>query len=545
MICLNDDELSSIFRHLAKIAPGRGSDFQRERIVSCRHVLRFSASSKTARSAFAADVQLIHEVKLRKQNDTILPSFSQQHSQQHEFPYSHQNLQELFTKVQIKALKKCEYCLVLNSKLGRRRITAAKKDIMKATNHRLLNLQEEGSNILVAVAAEGGVFYSIARSKTSLDGREVLCARRVSSTGELLCETVLDDKRRPVYLACSQRGDACAFIDERSTDQDPDLMDLSRIFVVSKGRIILIDSSESRAQDGVLDLPGVSNPQAIWFKSDGSICVAWSTGFVEPHGIDVQNGSEVTQDERYTISSHKIIDDESVQFITCFGPFNGRLVSVSADRTGDRVVALIQQQQIWVNDSKFRAHLHLSETCARLQHSGLSKDLCAASISPSGNVVVCLARSENLNLLVEVLDLDVDSAYRPIIAKTVPQLSGPFADQSSDEEDEEDEGEGAVEAGPSQTAFVFGTEFLPFSLSFTSCNSFVMISDNRSLFGARPTKFAIVLVDLRSRRSSILKLLPFFHASFRSFPKELFWRNDGVWIHKSNGEILRLHRPPL
>ncbi|MGZ0213643.1 MAG: hypothetical protein ACKVI4_14320 [Actinomycetales bacterium] len=290
-------------------------------------------------------------------------------------------------------------------------------------------------------------------------------------------------------------------------------------------------------------IPPVDVPAAVWWTPDNVLMVAWSTTEVHPIGTDEHDGVNVREDERYVVASYVLTEDGEFELDNWCGPYYGRLISISADRMGTRLVALVRQRARRKPETHYVARVHVHAGARDLTHSqvwkgdgkgggpnGLDWGPSAAGISPSGDCIVVVHGTLGA-VVAEVFSLDQFDRYGRVGARALTEwlrLDG----------DRPHTGDHAVK--------------LRYRVGFSPCGRFATVHDQRARWGYNFTGYTSVTMDLSQRRSSWTRCAcqPMGYTEYAasrtgwcrhggpSTMRGLDWTAGGVWVLASRGALL-------
>jgi len=287
----------------------------------------------------------------------------------------------------------------------------------------------------------------------------------------------------------------------------------------------------------------LTNPVAIWWTLEGALRVAWSTTEVHPTGTDGHDGKRVEAWERYLIASY-VHDAEhgGMTLDDCCGPFWGRLISVSADESGERCVAYVRQRPLCKAEAHYVAMVHHRGCAEALSHphvwkgdrkgggpAGYDWGPSAVGISPRGDCVVVVHRTLG-TVTAEIFTLDAEMRYVRVGACALTEWLRLDGDRPRT-------GDNAVK--------------LRYRVGFSPCGRFATVVDQRARWGYEFTGYTCVTMDLsQRRRDARIACQPMGYsersgtayvdhtALVPSTMRGLEWTHGGAWVLASSGALL-------
>lgn len=547
-----DDTVVHILEYLLRIPPYHvGEAWQRARRETARDVAALTATCKQLRRVLVQTPRLYAELLARGVTD-VQPLCTDDAR-----PYVRQLAREQNSACQFRALRYTDDQMAFHCAgvcCGAARDAAERKIRKSALSDRdpaLHPLTSRGGDL--AAAADVPTCYVRTQRQRGAGAEMVRYIRSqdggVAATHKL--DTTLEDGSAPDVwcMAASHDGAMLAWAIPNNagrvfptTDFRHAILTL-RVWIPSTNRVVHLFEDFELARD---DPHGVEAdvPAAVWWQPDDVLMVAWSTTEVHPIGTDEHDGGPVRPWERYVLAAYTLPEDGGQPVLEdCHGPYYGRLITVSADHSGRRFVALVRQRAQRKHETHYVARVHAASCATDLTHSqvwkgdgkggganGLDWGPSATGISPAGDCVVVVHRTLG-TVVAEVFSLNQDDCYGRVGACALTEwlrLDG----------DRPHTGDHAVK--------------LRYRVGFSPCGRFATVHDQRARWGYNFTGYTSVTMDLSQRRSSWTRCAcqPMGYTEYAasrtgwckyggpSTMRGLDWTGGGVWVLASKGALL-------
>ena len=545
---LDDDTVLMLLLCLAEISPdAEGAKWQRARASTARNI--YALCTTCTRLWHVLDgIGLLLRVELIGRAATdVFPRV-----RGCGYPSAAQRLREKASLERIKVLRGCETAMAFHC--ASKHCSCARRDACSGYNFKIKSI--ERSRVSLMSSAKSTALCYISLQTLMSNGRIKQVIRLVNSLGTVVAETSDEQTPAPFSMSASPNGARVAYVvttDELTTDSVGGGIERLCVWdALGTGFITMhgVDMPcEWMANEGSLTLTRhpVAHPLNMWWTDSTTLVVAWSTTFVHPSGMDAENGGYVMPTERYILCTYDVSNPGSLEYIEAVGPFFGRLVSISATDSGDRVVALVRINPLRQHESHYHAVVHYQGQQVPMRHPSIWKGKgkgpggrdwgpSAVGISPMGDAVVCMHRTLG-SVLVEVMDLDRGGEYVSTNSRDITEwfsrndLTEDDLMKQWHEEDEEDESE-----------YMLNKVKLPYAVGFSDCGSFASIVDRRPIHGSTAPHYSTVLINVSHRRKQRdLKAVPLFRERY-SVVKSLEWRACGIWTQARRGLLLLSER---
>lgn len=321
----------------------------------------------------------------------------------------------------------------------------------------------------------------------------------------------LQDVSAPLFVRSSPTGERAVWISAKH-DMGEDADEPTAFSVVN-----VWDGLETSTLDQPLESTCMSAQDAWFVRADDDsemLAVAWSSDFLHPSGHRV--GSNATADGPcYVFCTYSFSSDGTPvlcnQGMLCT---EGALVSVSPSRTGREAIALVKKKN-GVTPSRRITVLHdvVEERFLHIKNCSVMRGPLCCTFSPSGDCVATLCRTHNA-LEVQVSVRTNETVFTPVQTFDVTHF---LALVPAEEDKDEFPTPDLVKA--------------PYFLSFSPCGRFVVVHDQKPLFGERATNHGLVVLDtsLRLSQKRSLRPLPLF-ATAEQAPRSMEWRSNGIFV---------------
>ena len=271
------------------------------------------------------------------------------------------------------------------------------------------------------------------------------------------------------------------------------------------------------------------NAQACWWTSDHELAVCWSTQYLEPDLPHNAHGwvSPVTATSCYQFATYSHSPDNDAWVLNgTLGPFDGLPSAVSATRSGEEVVAVVQRRHgpktpaayVVFHNIQTGKFSQVDPSAAwRLNAHGFadhSQGPIAATLSPNGDCALCLHKTR-AGLVLEILT----RAGRDVFVTTgLHDVSQHIAIADTD----------SYTGLPALRA--------AFAIAFSPCGRYATILDQHPYWGRMQNKCSLLVVDLALRYSSQLVCTP-MASSIQTPLRSLFWNRAGILTQPKFGAL--------
>lgn len=265
----------------------------------------------------------------------------------------------------------------------------------------------------------------------------------------------------------------------------------------------------------------VLSVQDVWFRDpeeykfdDVMLVVAWSTEFYHSSGHFVGSNALVLEGPQYMFSSY-FLDHETLEHPeheSTSWAYNGSLLTCKPCSKGNKVLTLTKQSSIL---NGFRCvHLHdiIKCRCLAVEQTYIEcgeKGPVAASISPSGDVVVVICKTQK-SVKATVCWKTAEAIFTRVANVDITPWLGLYSGDDAD----------------------FPSDLVKASvdIQFSPCSRFFAVVDRHPLFGAKPEGHGAVIVDT-AMRGMTNKLRPFpLFSTEDQCPRSFQWTKRGVFL---------------
>jgi hypothetical protein len=258
--------------------------------------------------------------------------------------------------------------------------------------------------------------------------------------------------------------------------------------------------------------------QDAWFTSahgDEMLVVAWSTDFYHCSGHRVGSHAAPRTGPMYAFATYTLDTGCAPDFFEATFPQQGRLMTCSVSRCGDKVLTLSKSMQgapLGSPQREICIHHVTRGTCKPVLSGMLARGngpICA-SLSPSADAIVVIPEPGN-SVMATVHVANEEGSF------SISQCTDVSVWMRMGSPEDDDFNTDLVKAS-------IGIEFSP-------CGRFAALVDQHPKFGSFARNHGVVILDMAMRSDSNRSLRPYpCFESVDQAPRGFVWSRSGVWL---------------